>query len=66
MELKTSTIGYPSDHVEVKVVDEEGCIVPRGTPGELCTRGYSTMLGYWDDDVKTKEAITPDRWFHTG
>ena len=39
---------------------------PIFAPGELCTRGYSTMLGYWDDEAKTKEAITEDRWFHTG
>ncbi len=66
VELKTSTIGYPSAHVEAKVIDSEGRVVPRGTPGELCTRGYSTMLGYWEDEAKTREAITPDRWFHTG
>ena len=66
MDLKTSTIGYPQNHVEAKIVDSDGKIVPVGTPGELCTRGYSTFLGYWEDEVKTKEAITPDRWFHTG
>jgi len=63
---KTTTVGFIQQHVEAKVVDEEGQLVPLGTTGELCTRGYSTMLGYWDDEVKTKEAITPDRWFHTG
>jgi len=54
------------DHVQAKVVDKEGKVVPRGSPGELCTRGYSTMLGYWDDEVKTREAIKPDGWFYTG
>ena len=66
VDVKTSTIGFVFDHTEVKVIDEEGQIVPMGTPGELCSRGYSTMLGYWNDEEKTKEAITPDRWFHTG
>ena len=66
LELRTQTIGYPSDHTEIKITDEEGQVVPRGTAGELCTRAYSTMLCYWDDEAKTKEAITPDRWFHTG
>ena len=54
-------------HVEVKVVDPEtGRIVPRGEPGELCTRGYSVMLGYWDDPERTAEAIDRGRWMHTG
>ena len=66
IDLKTSTIGFVMEHTEVKVIDEEGKVVPMGMPGELCSRGYSTMLGYWDDETKTKEAITPDRWFHTG
>ena len=66
IELRTSTIGYPTDHTEVKIVDEDGRVVPRGSAGELCTRAYSTMLGYWEEPEKTKEAITPDRWFHSG
>ena len=64
--VKSTTIGYPLDHTEAKVVDLDGRVVPVGTHGELCTRGYSTMLGYWGDEQKTREAITPDRWFHTG
>ncbi len=48
------------------MIDDEGRVTPPGVPGELCTRGYSTMLGYWGDEDKTKEAIKPDRWFHTG
>jgi len=66
MDRKTGTIGFPSNHVEVAVMDENGKIVPAGVSGELCTRGYSTMLGYWEDKVKTEEVIKPDRWFHTG
>ncbi len=66
VELKTTTIGYPLDGVEAKVVDVEGNIVPTGQTGELCTRGFSNMLGYWEDEEKTAEVITQDRWFHTG
>jgi fatty-acyl-CoA synthase len=54
-------------HVEVKVVDPAtGLVVPRGTAGEFCTRGYSVMLGYWDDPERTREAIDSSRWLHTG
>ena len=54
-------------HLEVKVVDPAtGLTVPRGEPGELCTRGYSVMLGYWEQPDKTAEAIDPARWMHTG
>ena len=53
-------------HVEVKIVDADGRIVPRGQPGELCTRGYSVMLGYWDDADRTGEAIDAAGWMHTG
>ncbi|XP_045032055.1 medium-chain acyl-CoA ligase ACSF2, mitochondrial isoform X2 [Daphnia magna] len=66
LEVRHSTIGFPSDYTEVKVVNEQGEIVPVNTPGELCTRGYSTMLKYWDDEEKTKETISPDRWLRTG
>ena len=66
MSLKTSTVGFPSNHQEMAVMDGEGRIVEAGVEGELVTRGYSTMLGYWGDEEKTKEVITPDRWFHTG
>jgi len=64
--VKTGTIGFPSNHVEVGVMDAEGKIVPAGVEGELVTRGYSTMLGYWEDKEKTDEVIGMDRWFHTG
>ncbi|XP_025086706.1 acyl-CoA synthetase family member 2, mitochondrial-like, partial [Pomacea canaliculata] len=66
VEKRVSTVGCVSDHVEAKVVDENGAIVPAGVTGELCTRGYTTMLGYWKDEGKTAEVIKPDRWFYTG
>lgn len=62
----TSTVGHVQDHIEVKVVDDDGKIVPIGTPGELCTRGYNNMLGYWEEEDRTKEMIGPDRWLKTG
>lgn len=61
-----SSVGFLSDHMEAKVVDENGITVPLGTPGELCVRGYSIMLGYWMDEQKTKEIIKCDKWLHTG
>ena len=67
IEKRTTTIGFPSDHTEVKVIDpDSGKLQPVNQPGELCTRGYSTMLGYWADQEKTDEIITPDRWLHSG
>lgn len=62
----TSTVGFVSEHTEVKVIDENGRIVPKGVPGELCVRGYCTMLGYWNNEAKTKETIGPDKWLRTG
>jgi fatty-acyl-CoA synthase len=66
LERRVSTVGRIHPHVEVKVVDEAGHIVPRGAPGELCTRGYSVMRGYWGDPDKTAEAIDAAGWIHTG
>ncbi|HEY1914468.1 MAG TPA: AMP-binding protein [Streptosporangiaceae bacterium] len=67
MELRVSTVGRVHPHLEVKVVDPEtGIVVPRGAAGELCTRGYSVMLGYWNEPDKTAEAIDAARWMHTG
>ena len=64
---RTETIGQVHPHVEVKIIDPlTGLTVPRGEPGELCTRGYSVMLGYWDDPDKTAESIDRARWMHTG
>ncbi len=51
---------------QVKVIDESGCVVPIGERGEMCTRGYTTMLNYWNDPEKTQEVISEDRWYHTG
>ncbi|MFC5550495.1 AMP-binding protein [Massilia aerilata] len=64
--LRVSTIGRVHPHLEVKIVDTEGRIVPRGVKGELLTRGYSVMLGYWGDEDKTREAIDAAGWMHTG
>ncbi|NOL49437.1 AMP-binding protein [Pelistega europaea] len=63
---RVNTVGRIHPHVEVKIIDSEGRIVPRGTPGELCTRGYSVMQGYWGDPAKTAEAIDTAGWMHTG
>ena len=66
LELRVSTVGKIQPHLEVKIVDQFGRVVPRGQPGELCTRGYSVMLGYWNDQARTKEAVEPAGWMHTG
>jgi fatty-acyl-CoA synthase len=66
LERRVSTVGRIQPHLEVKIVDAEGRIVPSGTPGELLTRGYSVMLGYWGDEERTREAIDAARWMHTG
>ncbi|MFB6788762.1 linear/branched/unsaturated fatty acid:CoA ligase LbuL [Streptomyces olivaceus] len=64
---RTATVGRVLPHIEVKVVDPvTGTTVPRGDAGELRTRGYSVMLGYWEEPEKTAEAIDPGRWMHTG
>jgi fatty-acyl-CoA synthase len=67
LEKQVSTVGLVHPHVEVKIVDpESGRIVERGARGELCTRGYSVMLGYWEDDAATRAAIDGANWMHTG
>ena len=66
LERRVSTVGRVHPHIEVKIVDSEGRIVPPGTPGELCTRGYSVMMGYWDDVDMTAQAIDQGHWMHTG
>ncbi|HVH76132.1 MAG TPA: AMP-binding protein [Stellaceae bacterium] len=66
LERRVSTVGRAMPHVEVKIVDAEGRIVPRGMPGELLTRGYLVMLGYWNDPEKTEEAVDEAGWMHTG
>ena len=66
LERRVSTVGRIHPHVEVKVVDLEGRVVPRGERGELCTRGYSIMLGYWDEAEKTGDVLDRHGWMHTG
>ncbi len=67
LERRVSTVGAVHPHVEVKVIDPEtGLVVSQGTPGEFCTRGYSVMLGYWQEPEKTAEAIDAAGWMHTG
>ncbi len=66
VERRVSTVGRIHPHVEVKIVDAAGRVVPRGTAGELMTRGYSVMRGYWDDEELTRQAIDAGRWMHTG
>ncbi|CAL9579037.1 AMP-binding protein [Streptomyces sp. enrichment culture] len=67
LERRTGTVGRVLPHVEVKVVDPvSGVTLPRGEAGELCTRGYGVMLGYWDEPERTAEAVDAGRWMHTG
>ena len=66
IEKQVATVGRVHPHLEIKIVDAEGRIVPRGSAGELCTRGYSVMRGYWDDPERTAEAIDSAGWMHTG
>lgn len=66
LERRVGTVGRVQPHLEVKIVDGEGRVVPLGEPGELCTRGYSVMLGYWDEPERTAEALDPAGWMHTG
>jgi fatty-acyl-CoA synthase len=67
LDKRVATVGRIHPHVEIKVVDPEtGAVVPRGERGELCTRGYNVMLGYWNNEDATRTAIDPGRWMHTG
>ncbi|MEU7138341.1 AMP-binding protein [Nocardia sp. NPDC046473] len=67
IDRRTATVGRVGPHLEVKIVDPTtGLTVRRGEPGELCTRGYSVMLGYWNDEARTAEAIDTAQWMHTG
>ena len=65
LERRVATVGRVMPHLEVKIVDADGRTVPVGEKGELCTKGYSVMLGYWDDEARTREAVR-DGWMHTG
>jgi fatty-acyl-CoA synthase len=66
LERRVSTVGRVQPHLEVKIVDGDGRIVPVGVQGELCTRGYSVMRGYWKDDERTRESIDAAGWMHSG
>jgi fatty-acyl-CoA synthase len=67
LDKRVSTVGTVHDHLEVKIIDAlTGETVPPGVQGEICTRGYSVMRGYWDDEVKTHEAVDREGWMHTG
>ena len=66
LDKRVSTVGQVLPHTEVKIIDSDGRVVPAGEMGELCTRGYCVMLGYWNDEARTREAIDAGRWMHTG
>jgi fatty-acyl-CoA synthase len=67
IDARVSTVGRIHPHLECKIIDPDtGAIVPRGTPGELCTRGYAVMLGYWDSPEATAASVDAARWMHTG
>ncbi len=66
LERRVTTVGRIQPHVEVKIVDDQGRIVPVGTQGELCTRGYLVMHGYWDEPEQTREVLDPAGWMHSG
>jgi len=66
LELRVTTVGRTQPHLETKLVDADGRIVAQGEIGELCTRGYSVMLGYWDNLQATHDAIDPAGWMHSG
>lgn len=66
LEKQVSTVGTVQDHLEIKIIDENGRTVERGEHGELCTRGYSVMLKYWNDPENTRKVIDDARWIHTG
>jgi fatty-acyl-CoA synthase len=66
LDKRTGSVGRVHPHIEIKIVDAAGRVVPRGTPGELCTRGYSVMLGYWEDPEQTAQAVDAARYMHTG
>lgn len=67
LDQRVATVGKVQPHIEIKIVDPEtGATMPRGQSGELCTRGYSVMHGYWDDEPRTREAIDAEHWMHTG
>ena len=66
IDRRVSSVGRVHPHVQVKIIDAHGRVVPRGTPGELCTRGYSVMQGYWGEPERTREVLDSAGWMHTG
>ena len=66
IEKRVETVGHAVPHIEVKIVDEEGNIVPVGERGDICSRGYAVMKGYWDDPKKTAETVDEEGWLHSG
>ncbi|WP_347136882.1 AMP-binding protein [Parahaliea mediterranea] len=66
LDKRVNTVGRAGPHLEVKLVGEDGAVVPRGERGEICTRGYSVMRYYWDDDARTRETIDAEGWLHSG
>jgi fatty-acyl-CoA synthase len=66
IEKRVGTVGRTAPHLEVKITDETGNTVPVGERGEICVRGYSVMLGYWDDEQRTAETIDGEGWLHSG
>jgi fatty-acyl-CoA synthase len=66
LEQRVTTVGRILPHMECKIIDDQGCTVPRGQTGEICTRGYAVMLGYWEDPQRTGDAIDSEGWMHTG
>lgn len=66
IEKRVATVGVASPHMEIKIIDPDGEVVPTGERGEICARGYAVMRGYWDDEEKTRETIDEDGWLHSG
>jgi fatty-acyl-CoA synthase len=66
LDKQVETVGRPGPHLEIKLIDEHGAVVPTGTPGEICCRGYSVMQGYWDEPIRTAETIDAAGWLHSG
>jgi fatty-acyl-CoA synthase len=66
LEKRVETVGRAGPHLEVKIIDEKGAIVPVGQPGDICTRGYAVMEGYWGDEERTAETVDAEGWLHSG
>jgi len=66
LEKRVQTVGRAGPHLEVKIIDEQGAIVPVGERGDICTRGYAVMKGYWDEPQRTRETVDPEGWLHSG